>query len=425
MAFPSTLSSFPRPTPTDRLNNPSHSALHNTTSSALGQVEAVIGLDGANSVLGTLMTNVRSPGSDGGGHIQSANKGGTGQISYAKGDLLVAQSSSVLSKLSIGTTGQILTVDPNQATGLRWGSGKFGGTGADGSFSNSSGTTTLNIGSVLVYTKNYTSISLTGTGILGFTSANDAGTVVVLKSQGDVTLTSSSAPMIDVSGIGTVAVGMQTFTGGSSGQIAGANGIGTVVNFTRTYAGTGATTSPAVGAGGSVASFLYNSSIAAVFAKYPQLFVGASGANGGYNVSAGSGTLTVGPGGRGGGGLVIECGGSLNFTTANGISVAGKNGANATNTGYTTYSAGGSGGGGGGCAIVLYNTLVSSVGSINVSGGTGGNAVRATSGTAFGGGGGGSGPNAGVDGLSSAVNGTKTGGDGGLGLYLLAPNTEY
>lgn len=122
MAFPSTLSSFPRPTATDRLNSPSHSGLHNTVSSALGQVEAVIGVDGANSVLGTIIGDLRSPGSSGGGHVQSANKGGTGQITYAKGDILVAQSTSVLSKLTVAPTdGLALITDSTQSVGVRWG----------------------------------------------------------------------------------------------------------------------------------------------------------------------------------------------------------------------------------------------------------------------------------------------------------------
>lgn len=120
MAFPSTLSTFNRPATTDRLNNPSHSALHNTVSSALGQVEAGIGVDGANSVLGTIIGDMRSPGSGGGGHVQTANLGGTGQTSYNKGDILVASSSSVLTKLAVGTDGYILATNPSVATGINW-----------------------------------------------------------------------------------------------------------------------------------------------------------------------------------------------------------------------------------------------------------------------------------------------------------------
>jgi hypothetical protein len=121
--FPSTLSSFSRPNPSDRLNNPSHSALHNTVSSALGQVEAVIGVDIAVDpfATGTIISDLRSPSSGGGGHIQQTNTGGTGYTSYNKGDLLVAQSASLLAKLAISSTaGDVLTVDPAQAVGMKW-----------------------------------------------------------------------------------------------------------------------------------------------------------------------------------------------------------------------------------------------------------------------------------------------------------------
>lgn len=124
MPFPSVLNTFNRPTPTDRLNSPSHSALHNTVSSAVGQIEAVIGLNsGVNaSAIGTLMYDVRSPNSNGGGHVQTANKGGTGQTVFLKGDLLVGTSTSVLSKLAVSSTsGEVLVIDPNQATGMKWG----------------------------------------------------------------------------------------------------------------------------------------------------------------------------------------------------------------------------------------------------------------------------------------------------------------
>lgn len=117
--FPSTLSTFARPTTTDRLNNPSHSALHNTVSSAVGQIEAVIGTDA--SILGTIIGDLRNPNSNGGGHVQTANKGGTGQTSYAKGDLLVATSSSVISKLAAGQDGQTLVADSSVASGIKWG----------------------------------------------------------------------------------------------------------------------------------------------------------------------------------------------------------------------------------------------------------------------------------------------------------------
>lgn len=120
MPFPSTISSFSYPTATDRLNNPSHSTLENNQSSAIGQIETFIGRDGSASTAGTLLYDIRSPDSDGGGHVQTANKGGTGQTTYTKGDILVAQSSSVLSKLAPGTNGYILKADSGAPVGVRW-----------------------------------------------------------------------------------------------------------------------------------------------------------------------------------------------------------------------------------------------------------------------------------------------------------------
>lgn len=120
MAFPSTLSAFPRPNPTDLLNSPSHSGLHNTVSSALGQVEAVIGVEGNSSVVGTLMQIVKSPGSQGGGHVQGAAFGGTGQTTFAKGDMFVAQSASVISKLAVGADNTQLVADSSTSVGVKW-----------------------------------------------------------------------------------------------------------------------------------------------------------------------------------------------------------------------------------------------------------------------------------------------------------------
>ncbi len=120
MSYPSVITSFPQPTASSRLNNPSHSALENLQSSTIGQMQAVIGLSGDSSVLGTIIGDLRSPDSNGGGHVQTANTGGTGQTNYSKGQLLVASSSSVLSKLAAGADNTVLLADSSQATGVRW-----------------------------------------------------------------------------------------------------------------------------------------------------------------------------------------------------------------------------------------------------------------------------------------------------------------
>jgi hypothetical protein len=117
--YPSTLTSFSNPSPTDRLNSPSHSSVESAQNDAVAQLEKFIGTNA--SAVGTLIHDIRSPDSTGGGHIQSANKGGTGQTSFAKGDILVAQSSSVLTKLAVGGDGKILIADKSQSTGITWG----------------------------------------------------------------------------------------------------------------------------------------------------------------------------------------------------------------------------------------------------------------------------------------------------------------
>lgn len=117
--FPSIINTFNIVSPTDRLNSPSHSALHNSVSSVVTQMQTVIGTE--SSALGTIIYDLRSPDSNGGGHVQSANKGGTGQTTYNKGDLLVATSSSVITKLAVSSTaGEVLVSDPNQAAGMKW-----------------------------------------------------------------------------------------------------------------------------------------------------------------------------------------------------------------------------------------------------------------------------------------------------------------
>lgn len=119
--FPSIISTFSQVSASDRLNSPSHSALHNSVGSVLTQVQTVIGTDA--SILGTIIGDLRNPNSTGGGHVQSATKGGTGQTTFTKGDLFVATSPSVISKLAVGTDGQQLISDSSVAAGVRWAPG--------------------------------------------------------------------------------------------------------------------------------------------------------------------------------------------------------------------------------------------------------------------------------------------------------------
>ena len=116
--FPSTLSTISDPASTDRLNSPSHASVESAQNDAIEKLETFIGT--LASAAGTLIYDIRAAASDGGGHVQVANKGGTGQTAYVKGDLLVATSSSVLSKLAVGADGALLIADSAQQAGIKW-----------------------------------------------------------------------------------------------------------------------------------------------------------------------------------------------------------------------------------------------------------------------------------------------------------------
>lgn len=116
--WPSVISTISNPASTDKLNAPSHSGIETGQNDAISKLETFIGTQA--SAVGTLMYDIRGANSGGGGHVQAANKGGTGQTGYAKGDILVAQSSSVLTKVAVGTNNQVLTADSNQAAGVAW-----------------------------------------------------------------------------------------------------------------------------------------------------------------------------------------------------------------------------------------------------------------------------------------------------------------
>jgi hypothetical protein len=313
----------------------------------------------------------------------------------------VSKGISKLSVAPVSATNPIAVGDNDPRIVDRPAEIKFGGTGADGALAITTGTTTIDLGGEAVVTKNYTSISITGDGKLAFSNPHANGTIIILKSQGDVTLTSSAAPMIDASNAGAAAgTAGQAIWSATNQGVNGVNGGGSV--------GTG-------GAGGDVLVPTYslnhiqykhlNWSIGAGGGGggTPSANNGAGGGGGGGNITAGLagsngisagglGNGSGGAGGRGGAFLVIECGGAWNFTTANGISVNGSQGGAGTGTG-----GGGGGGGGAGVFIGLYNTLTANTGTITKAGGLAG------TGTTYGG----------------------AGGAGGTGYSLVALNTEF
>ena len=109
MAYPSTLGTFTDPLASQKLNAPSHSGIETAQNTGIEEIQVFVGTIA--STQGTLVYDIRATDSDGGGHVQSANKGGTGQTLFAKGDLLVASSSSVISKLTVGANNTLLDRD--------------------------------------------------------------------------------------------------------------------------------------------------------------------------------------------------------------------------------------------------------------------------------------------------------------------------
>lgn len=240
----------------------------------------------------------------------------------------------------------------------------FGGTGVDGSLAISSGTTTVALGTANYYEKDYTSIAITGTGGLSFSSAatSTSGVTVVLKSQGVCTFTSSQQEMINLQwlggGLGTGGIASGVSSSGSPG--AGGGGGGST-------SAPGTQGNPIVGTN----QILSLQGVAGV--QLPALasstLLGLPGGNGGTG-SSGSGVGGAGgAGGLGGGGLYIECAGAYNFTTG-GFMAAGASGSVGGNS---TQGGGGGGGGGGGNIFVRYGSLTADIGTyVTTGGGAGG-----------------------------------------------------
>ncbi len=89
----------------------------NSPDNEITALENKVGVDGS-GVATSLDYIAKNASSNGGGHVQTANTGGTGFTSYSKGDLIVGQSSSVLGRQSAGTDGYALTYDSTKTNGL-------------------------------------------------------------------------------------------------------------------------------------------------------------------------------------------------------------------------------------------------------------------------------------------------------------------
>jgi hypothetical protein len=264
-----------------------------------------------------------------------------------------------------------------------WVTGGFGGTGADGALTVSSGTTNFDLAGASYFEKNFTSISITGTGAVTFTNPSAAGTKIIFKSQGAVTITTSATRAIDLRNLGATggagaAAGTGTsgtnatnwiagLVGGGNGGgpgAAGADGAGGAGGSSASNAGTAGGGGGGGAAGGSPGSTAYFNSLSAQYI----LAYSRPGAGGGGGGSGNNGALTGGNGSRGAGSLDIECNGALNYTgTIDATGAAGANGASGGGRG-----SGGGGGGAGGTVVILATSITANSGTTNVGGGAGG-----------------------------------------------------
>jgi hypothetical protein len=319
---------------------------------------------------------------------------------------------------------------------------KFGGNGSDGVLNISSGTTTINLGGLRYFEKNYSTVSITGTAKLAFSNPHVNGTIIAIKSQGEITI-SSTNPGISTTGAGAA--------GGASSAYPTMNPGGNA-NFildVLTHNGNGGSGGSAYTTTSNIIPYTLTSDV--LYKKIINITPGSGGSAGqqgddGYYGGGGSG----GAGGAGGGALYIECGGSWNFTGS--ISTNGSNGGNGGNA-AAPMGGGGGGGGGAGMCLVLYNVLVANSGTITTTGGNGGSGGSTTNnpsnpvgglgavGGAGGGGGSGQGGNGspfyggaagggagsqnGGGGAGGGVGGAGGNGGGGILQYLIALNNFF
>lgn len=236
--------------------------------------------------------------------------------------------------------------------------GLFGGTGADGALNVTSGTTTIYCANAKLVVKQYTSINVSSGATLAFSNPATGGTLIMLKSQGNITIA------------GTVNASSMGAAGGAKGA-SSANAYGSDGSYpanlldTLTTHGGGGTSGRAGQAGTQYgSSFLFQTQ------NYKWTML-AAGSGGGGGQTSGLGDAGTANGGRGGGALYFECGGAWNFTGT--INTSGANGGTGGNGNqYGNSNGGGGGGGAAGDVFVLYNSLTADSGTYTVSGGSGG-----------------------------------------------------
>lgn len=447
--FPTSLDSLTNPTSTNKLDLVSHSSQHINANDAIEALEAKVGADGSavttshdyklsevtstDKAVGktatqtltnkTLTAPQINMGSDATGDMYYRNGsaattrlpiGTTGQILEAQASGIpawVANPSAVNASTTVkgvseqattaeinagtatGSTGAVLFVSPDQLADSNYLTASdivsFGGSGADGVLNVTSGTTTLDAGGAAVLIKNYTSINVSAGATLTISNKNAAGTILILKSQGAVTI----AGTIELSGFGASSA-TEGFSIIDDSTHAGGTG----------NAGSGSTGGSA-SSGGAILGTRGMYSVPTTARLYRGSKVLACGSGGGVGgAGSGTGAGSGGAGGAGGGALIVECKGALTFSGT--INLNGATGSNGTTAAGNGGGGGGGGGGAAGMGLIIYNTLTSNTGTINAKGGAGGNGGNGNTTIGAGGSGG-----AGAGSLTAAGNAGGAGGN--------------
>lgn len=114
--FPSSLDNLSNPSPGDALTSPSHAGQHADANDAIEALQAKVGIDSSavTSSHDYKITDITSRLNT----VENAYISDT--IIDAKGDLLVGSGADVVTKLTVGSNGYVLTADSTQAGGVIW-----------------------------------------------------------------------------------------------------------------------------------------------------------------------------------------------------------------------------------------------------------------------------------------------------------------
>ena len=121
----------------------------------------------------------------------AATRGGTGQTTYAKGDILASPGSNTLNKLTVGNDGEVLTADAASTNGVKW-AAVAAGTG-------------ITIGTTTITSGTNTRILYDNAGVVGEYTLTGTGTVVAMQTAPTflTSITTSAANLITDTTTGT------------------------------------------------------------------------------------------------------------------------------------------------------------------------------------------------------------------------------